>query len=246
MRLLVDFGNSRLKWAGCSDSGLVPGGVFTHGAMPLRAALLREWRPLAGIDAVWVASVVAPALEDELAACVRERFDRSVHFVRSPAAALGVRNAYAEPARLGVDRFLAMVAAHAQAPRLQVLASVGTALTVDALAADGAHLGGLILPGPLLMRRALASATARVQPQAGSYHDWPASTDDGVYSGALYAAAGAIGRFRDLLARRCGATPAVLLGGGGSDELAPLLPDARRVHDLVLQGLAAWARTPPA
>jgi len=241
MKLLVDYGNTRFKWA-LLDGALHVRGVFAHADVALHAALAREWRALQGIDGVFVASVVAPAREDELANFVRERFGLDAQFVRSPAAALGVRNAYAQPQRLGVDRFLALAAAHARAPRLQVLASVGTALTIDALAADGEHLGGLIVPSPALMRRAVVAGTARVDAREGRYRDWPASTDDGVFSGALFAAAGAIDRFRDALERRCGAQPALLLGGGGIDELEPLLGGVERAHDLVLHGLALWAR----
>lgn len=249
MKLLVDYGNTRFKWAlfdgRLSDDALRVGGVFAHADVALRGSLAREWRALSAIDAVFVASVVAPAREDELAALVRERFGLDAQFVRSPAAALGVRNAYAEPQRLGVDRFLALAAAHARAPRLQVLASVGTALTIDALAADGEHLGGLILPSPALMRRAVVAGTARVDAREGRYRDWPASTDDGVFSGALFAAAGAIERFRGALERRFDAQAALVLGGGGSDELEPLLADVERTHDLVLHGLALWAQAAP-
>lgn len=243
MKLLVDYGNTRFKWALLDADALRIGGVFAHADVPLRAALAREWRTPQAIDAVFVASVVSPAREDELAAFVRERFGFEAHFVRSPAAALGVRNAYAEPERLGIDRFLALAAAHARSPRLQVLASVGTALTIDALAADGEHLGGIIMPSPTLMRSALVARTARVDARGGRYRDWPASTDDGVFSGALFAAAGAIDRFRDALERRCGARPALVLGGGGSDELEPLLAGVERAHDLVLHGLALWAQS---
>lgn len=246
MKLLVDIGNSRVKWASLGREGLVPGGAFAHAGQALPELLAREWRTLAGVTAVWVASVVGAALEAELGQFVRERFGRVAHFVRSPAAALGVRNAYAQPQQLGVDRFLALAAAHARSPALQVLASVGTALTIDALTADGMHLGGLILPSPMLMRRTLGNATARVETQGGSYQAWPASTADGVYSGALVAAVAAIGHFHGALERRCEARAALLLAGGGSDELLPLLPAAQRVPDLVLQGLALWARTPPA
>lgn len=241
MKLLVDYGNTRFKWA-MFDDALRVGGVFAHADVALRVAIAREWRALHEIDAVFVASVVAPAREDELAALVRERFGFDAQFVRSPAAALGVRNAYAEPQRLGVDRFLALAAAHARSSRLQVLASVGTALTIDALAADGEHLGGLIVPSPALMRRAVVAGTARVDAREGRYREWPVSTDDGVFSGALFAAAGAIDRFRNALERRFDMRPALVLGGGGSDELEPLLADVERTHDLVLHGLALWAR----
>ena len=242
MNLLIDFGNTRLKWALTVDGQARPGGVFAHVGVPLLVALRREWGELAGIHAVFVASVVSVAREAELEAFVRERFACSVHFVRSPAAALGIRNAYAEPHRLGVDRFLALAAAHARKPRLQVLVSAGTALTVDALDPRGEHLGGLIVASPQQMRQALLAATARVDAFEGHLRELPRSTADAVVSGALYAAAGAIDRFRASVQRRDGAQPALLLGGGGGDELEPLLAPVERVHDLVLHGLALWAQ----
>lgn len=242
MNLLIDFGNTRLKWA-LDDAGLSAiRGTFAHAGAPLAAVLGSQWQALPRPDGIFVASVVDPARERELAEFARQRFGLAMQILRSPAAALGVRNAYAEPQRLGIDRFLAMVAAQARAPRVQVLASVGTALTVDALLADGEHLGGFIVPGPALMRQAVSAGTARVDAEDGRYRDWPNSTADGVVSGALQAAAGAIERFRTALARRSGSRVALIVSGGGSEELLPLLEDAEHGHDLVLHGLALWAR----
>ncbi|MEP7042866.1 MAG: type III pantothenate kinase [Dokdonella sp.] len=241
MKLLIDFGNTRLKWATLTQGRLQAGGVFAHLERPLATALRSEWTGLHRVDAVLVASVVGVTREDELAACVRERFQIDAQFLRSPAAALGVHNAYAEPARLGLDRFLGLVALQAARPRAQVLVSVGTALTIDALAADGIHHGGLILASPRVMREALLGATARVGTFDGLWREMPANTADAVFAGSLYAAAGAIDRFRSAASRRIGAAPALLLTGGGAEELEPLLPDAERVHDLVLRGLALWA-----
>ena len=217
MMLLVDLGNTRLKWA----------------------TLARPSRML-------VASVLDEQREARLAAFARERFDLSPEFVRSPAAALGIRNAYAEPARLGVDRFLALAALHARAAQLQVLASVGTAMTLDLLDDQGRHHGGLILPAPQLMRASLRARTARVDVVEGRWRELPDNTADAVASGALYAATGAVARFLEVATRRFEARPALFLTGGGADELEPLLADARRVHDLVLEGLAAWAAQPGA
>lgn len=246
MKLLIDFGNTRLKWATLANGRMQPGGVFAHVDKPLTMALRVEWADLARIDAVLVASVVAAAREDELAAFVRARFGVRAKFLRSPAYALDVRNAYAEPAQLGIDRFLALAALHAQRPRAQVLASVGTALTLDALDAQGVHHGGLIVPGPALMRSAIHAGTARVGALAGQLRELPDNTADAVASGALYAAAGAIDRFRAVVAQRFGTAPALLLSGGGADELAGLVAGAERVNDLVLRGLALWADAPAA
>ncbi|NCT68544.1 MAG: type III pantothenate kinase [Rhodanobacteraceae bacterium] len=241
MNLLIDFGNTRLKWALLDGTRLQPRGVFAHVGKVLATELRREWIDLAHPRHVWVASVASDAREHELALFVRERFGVRTEFVRSPAAALGVRNAYAEPARLGVDRFLALVALHAAQSRAQVLASVGTALTLDALAADGAHLGGVIVPSPALMRQAVLGGTARVGAGDGHWRDLPCNTADAVYTGSLYAAAGAIDRFHMAAARHLGSTPALVLTGGGGGDLAPLLPQAEPAHDLVLHGLARWA-----
>lgn len=245
MKLLIDFGNTRLKWATLDRARVQAGGVFAHAECALTAELRREWSELTHVDAVLVASVVAPKLELELGALVQERFGFDADFLRSPAAALGLRNAYAEPARLGIDRFLAMAAAHAERPCARVLISVGTALTLDALDAEGVHHGGLILASPRLMREALISGTARVGAAEGHYVEMPTNTADAVVSGALDAAVGAITRFRAVATRRLGTSPSVLLTGGGGDELSSLLGDAERVHDLVLRGLAMWAQAPP-
>src|SRR5690606_28503209 len=131
-------------------------------------------------------------------------FDQAAEFVRSPAQALGIRNAYAEPERLGVDRFLGMAALHAAAPRAQILVSCGTALTLDALTAEGQHLGGLIAPSPALMRRSLGTATARVGEHAGAQVEIADNTADAAWSGCLLSSVALIERFHHQVAQRIG------------------------------------------
>lgn len=242
MNLLIDVGNTRLKWATVAAGPLSAGRPVALDAPTLADALGEAFAALAGrIDGVFVSSVVSDARETELRALLETALPGvPVSFVRSPAHALGVRNAYAEPQRLGVDRFLALAALHAQ-PRAQVLVSVGTALTLDALAADGRHLGGLIAASPTLTRGALAAATARLLPPSREVRLLADSTADAVQSGAVLAAVALTERFRSGAAGPLGAWPALVLTGGGADELAPWLPDAERIDDLVLRGLARWA-----
>jgi type III pantothenate kinase len=246
MMLLIDLGNTRLKWATLAGARMRPGGVFAHAGHALDARLRGEWNDLARPARVLVASVLDDERERQLEAYLRERFGVAAEFVRSPAATLGVRNAYAEPARLGVDRFLALAALHAREAQAQLLASVGTAMTLDLLDAAGRHHGGLILPAPQLMRASLRAGTARLDVAEGRWREVPDNTADAVTSGALYAAAGAVERFTGVAAERLGVPPVLFLTGGGADELAALLPGARRVHDLVLDGLALWAAAAPA
>ncbi|MGN2241929.1 type III pantothenate kinase [Frateuria sp. GZRR33] len=242
MRLLLDLGNTRLKWALEDD-----GRWHAQGASAWNedlALLASTWESLPVPAVAFGASVVDGGREQAVAAQVRALFGREVTWMRTPATACGVRNAYPEPGRLGVDRFLAMVAARAAGAGDCVLVGVGTALTLDALAADGRHLGGLIAPGPRLMQQALLGATAQVRPRNdGVLVDAADNTSDAVVSGCWHAAAALVERFVDRMAPRFGQAPAVRLDGGDAAGLVPLLDrPVTMVEHGVLHGLAVWAQ----
>jgi type III pantothenate kinase len=242
MRLLLDLGNTRLKWA-LEDAGRwhAQGAAAWSGDLALLAS---TWQALPMPAAAFGASVVDDAREQAVAEQVRTLFGRKITWLRTPASACGVRNAYPEPGRLGVDRFLAMVAAHAAGAGDCVLVGVGTALTLDALTADGQHLGGLIAPGPRLMQQALLGATAQVRPRSdGVLVDIADNTSDAVASGCWQAAAALVERFVARMSPRLGGAPAVRLDGGDAAGLAPLLGlPARMTEHGVLHGLAVWAQ----
>jgi type III pantothenate kinase len=243
MRLLLDLGNTRLKWAmQTGDSCNFTGALAWSDEFP--AALADAWQALPVPQAIVAASVTDAARETMLLGCARDRFGLDISWLRTPAAACGVINAYPEPQRLGVDRFLGMVAAHADGLGACVLAGVGTALTLDALAADGRHLGGLIAPGPQLMQQSLLGATARVRPDhAGRLVDAADNTADAVRSGCWQAAAALVERFVATMAPRLGGHAVLSLSGGDARQLAALLTlPARHSEHSVLRGLAVWAR----
>ena len=241
MHLLIDLGNTRLKWALGSARAASARGAFAHTDVAIAPLLEREWADLADVDRIYVASVAPLALDVEIETFARRRFGVEAAFLRSPASALGVRNAYPEPHRLGIDRFLGLAAVHAAQARAQVLVGVGTAMTLDALDADGTHLGGWIVPSPALMQNAVLARTARVGVAGGRLTDFADNTADGLYSGSLHAASGAVERFCANSARALQTWPAVVLTGGGADDIAPVLPGAERRADLVIEGLALWA-----
>ncbi|MDE2087504.1 MAG: type III pantothenate kinase [Xanthomonadaceae bacterium] len=241
-RLLLDLGNTRLKWALRHGDDVSARGAVAWNEN-VATVLAAAWSGLPVPTAVFGASVVDAAREQLVAACVGSAFQLEPHWLRTPAEACGVRNAYAEPQRLGVDRFLAMVAARVDGLAPCVLASVGTALTLDALAADGRHLGGLIAPGPRLMQQSLLGATAQVRPtHAGAIVEAADNTADAVASGCWLAAAALVERFVSRMAPALGGAPALRIGGGDAETLLPLLAmPAQLAHDGVLHGLAAWA-----
>lgn len=240
---LFDLGNSRFKAAPRLDAGAVgevlawphgadalAGGDASHGALP------RGRR-------AWVASVAAPALTAQMVGLLRERFEQ-VHVAHTRAECAGVRLAYAQAHRLGVDRFLALLAARrlmAATGGDVLVAGVGTALTIDLLDAGGLHHGGRIAPSPALMRQALHQRAAQLPAAGGHYEEFADDTEDALASGCDGAAVALVERSLRQAALRLGREPALLLHGGGGEALLPLLPAATLRPALVLEGLAVWA-----
>ena len=246
MKLLLDLGNTRLKWAMVSADEWIGRGAVAWDE-DVAAMLAHAWKGLAQPQRVLGASVVDASRERHMEQLVSESFSRDIEWVRTPAEACGVRIAYAEPQRLGVDRFLAMVAARHEGCAPCVLAGIGTALTLDALMADGRHLGGLIAPGPLLMQQSLLGATARVRPEhAGAIRSIADNTADAVVSGCWQAVAALVERFATQVASTSGDTQRLLLDGGDAATLLPLLGvPAELAADSVLRGLHVWAASHP-
>jgi type III pantothenate kinase len=241
MKLLIDIGNTRLKWALWNGADLGPVAAAPHREEALDFDAL--WRGAGGVESAWIASVASSERNAALSRACVERFGLPAHFVRSSAQACGVRNAYAEPELLGVDRFLAMIGAHAQARQATVVVSCGTALTLDALAADGTHLGGLIAASPDLALAALRGGTANLRAApAGSIVEIAVNTADAMESGAWLAATALIERFVARAAERFGAQPVLVLTGGGAARLSALVATPHRIDaELVLRGLARFA-----
>lgn len=240
MTLLVDLGNTRLKCA-LHDGVLQPVQAFAHvDGADAAVAQLDAW--LAGGTAptdVLFASVAAPALTQQVARTLA-RHGHRVRQAAVQAATSTLRVAYARPERLGVDRWLAMLAARARAATPVLVASVGSALTVDAVDGDGLHLGGLIAPTPDAMREALFARAPHLRGAPARVQRFAASTEDAVSSGAVLAAAALIERSWQELARGREVPPRLLLSGGGSEPLRRWLPPHEHVPDLVLHGLLAW------
>ena len=244
-----------VAYASLSHMGTIVLGAFSfqaaaaHGALEwqqdIAVQLAEAWMDAPRPDVIVAASVVDAARESRLAEITQRAFACTPLWVRTPTSACGVRNAYAEPRRLGVDRFLAMVAAHAAHRTPCVLISAGTALALDALSADGQHLGGLIAPGIQLMQQSLQDATALIRPPGpGDILELADNTADAVTSGCWQAGAALVERFHTRMLARFGATPALILHGGDAQQLASMLSmPVVLARDGVLHGLALWADT---
>ncbi|UOV06666.1 type III pantothenate kinase [Pseudoxanthomonas sp. F37] len=240
---VFDVGNSRLKAAPVhADGSLGEGLAIPHDEVDVAAALDAALpQTITRTASAALASVASAARTAAVVDALTRRFG-CISIARTQPALAGVRIAYADPSRLGVDRFLALLAARARAVQAWLVVGVGTAVTVDLLDADGLHRGGRIAPSPTLMRAALERAAAQLPAQGGRYAEFATDTRDALASGCDGAALGLIERSRAQARDLLGAMPALLLHGGGSDALRPWLPDAVHAPALVLEGLARWAR----
>jgi type III pantothenate kinase len=234
MILAIDAGNTRIKW-GLYDgnSWQAKGWVDTAD----RTGLGDGWKALAAPDRIIASNVAGPQVAMQIErAC--KGWPAKMQWVVAIESQCGVRNGYDLPSQLGSDRWAALIAARGIAPEGCVVVNAGTAMTVDALSADGVFLGGLIVPGLATMLRALAESTAAIGEGGGHYRDIPKNTPDAVYSGALSAMVGAVWHMNALLAGEIKRAPTCLLSGGDAQWLLPLLSGkTRMVDNLVLDGL---------
>ena len=240
MTLLVDVGNTRIKWARVGSGSLTGHGEASWRERGLEATVAAEWLAVPRPRRVVASSVLDDEPRQALSAWVRERWRRDIEFVSSLAAACGVTNAYPEPARLGVDRFAALVAAHAAGRRACCVVDAGTAVTIDALAADGRHLGGLIAPGVATMRRSLLSDTRGIRVVEGDQRILLArETGAAVAAGTAYAVVTLVDRIVYEMQVELSEAVTCVMTGGDAPLLRPLLSVSSEWHpDLVLRGVA--------
>jgi type III pantothenate kinase len=254
MLLLIDAGNTRIKWALVASAERR---IECVGQWAVCGSIERERVLLLG-DA-WQGQRIARALVSNVAGQgVRDSLDQAmlrafglkpvpVEWFASVPQLGGLRNGYRNPAQLGCDRFAGAIGARALFPgRPLLIATCGTATTIDAISADGVFEGGMILPGPGLMAASLARNTAQLPqvPQlAAAPERFADNTADAIAAGCLAAQAGAIERAYALHAAADSQRAAqCVLSGGAAAVIAPHLAlPFERVDNLVLIGLHAAA-----
>ncbi|RMG29378.1 MAG: type III pantothenate kinase [Gammaproteobacteria bacterium] len=251
MILLLDAGNSRLKWARVVEGGFCFGGAIEREDRPPRVLFRALWSDLEPAPArMVVANVAGDSFRRSLTAWVRRRWGITPEYPRPQAQGFGIVNGYRDPERLGVDRWFALVAAARKVKKGAVcVIDCGTAMTIDAMDSRHRHLGGLILPGLRLMRETLVRHTEGIALQEAPALDEAAvaplgrDTASGVLGGTLYAGVAMIERLLEELAAELGERVQAILTGGEAEAYLPLLRDRpQHAPYLVLEGLAWYAR----
>jgi type III pantothenate kinase len=254
--LLIDAGNSRIKWsitthaAHAAHAGeTLSGGAFEHDDVDLP-----DWPAMPAPSSAWISNVAGADVAERITRLVNAHWpDLPRTFVRAKAQQCGVTNSYSEPGSLGSDRWCGMIGAHAAYPGENLLiATFGTATTLEAVLADGTFTGGLIAPGWQLMMQSLGSHTAQLptllpdtarRALASSTGIFATDTRAALSSGCLLAQAGLIERaWRDLHEQWQSEIRLILSGGAASEVAAALKVPHTRHDSLVLAGLALIAR----
>ena len=246
--LAIDVGNTRLKWALYQTPHpqaqlLAQGAEFLENIEKLAEG---AWATLAApqrmLGCIVAGDAVKRRVEEQM-----EIWDVAPQWVVSSAGEAGLSNGYDHPARLGADRWVAMIGAWhralAQGPACpMVVVMVGTAVTVEAIDAGGKFLGGFILPGHGIMLRALESGTAGLHVPTGDVCEFPANTSDALTSGGTYAIAGAVERMVQHVRTHCGAEPRCVMTGGAGWKMAPSMSvHFELVDNLIFDGLLEMA-----
>jgi type III pantothenate kinase len=239
MNLLVDMGNTRLKWAVVDNEQLVTGEPLFNQHIN-QQELLKRWQHITPPDQLAIACVTTnDKLELVIAVAVTLWHSIKIIRVTSQTQRFGITNAYTPPEKLGVDRWLALIATRHCYSIPACIVDCGTAITVDLINADGQHLGGLISPGLMLMKKSLVVGTNALPFNITRYPLETANfTEAAIYSGTLLAA---IGLIEQVLLKQADVLSLILTGGDAA-VIAPHLSVTPIVDpDLVLHGLAIVA-----
>lgn len=241
--LLLDGGNSQLKWA------WVENGTFSEvGRAPYRdlTQLGEEWLQFADEDVKIVGCAVCGSVKK---AMVEEQLTRPVEWLSSMPQALGIRNHYRRPEEHGSDRWFNALGSRRFTQNACVVVSCGTAITTDALTEDNHYLGGTIMPGFHLMKEAMALKTANLNRPIGKVYPFPTTTPNSIASGMMDAVCGALmmmhGRLKDKTGE--GKPVDIIITGGGAARVVQALPESfvhdnqvKIVDNLVIHGLLHW------
>ena len=239
MKLVVDVGNSRVKWAGFDNNLLVNSqSVAMQG--DIEFLLDYHWGSISRPEAVLVSNVAGKDTERGLQTWVQKNWGIDPTFFRSTPAYRGIVNEYARPEQLGCDRWAALIGARSlQEHGSLCVVDCGTAITVDALTTDDRFIGGIIFPGIDLIKNSLLEGTSDVTESRAEFKQaFGTTTAEGVSGGSFIGVAGAIDR---VLHEMCAILddPKLYITGGDAPLLLPLLTRSLEYEpDLVLLGLA--------
>ena len=236
--MTIDSGNTHVKWGLHDGNNWLEQGVVTQNKSIL---LQQEWKNLPRPHNIIISNVSSIKTKKKLSELL-SFWKVEPKWITSISYQCGVRNYYADPSLLGSDRWAALIAAWNWQQKGCLVVDAGTAMTVDALSDTGEFLGGIIVPGFGLMKKALTANLPALQNQEGEFSDFPNNTANAIHSGTVHALVGTVKRMSELFSITLGHIPKCIISGGASQQLmSELNMDASVVDNLVLEGLVLIA-----
>lgn len=242
--LLIDAGNSRLKWVLRDNGQQHPARTIGYGDRPLPQLFEGQWSDIAPPKRVLVINVAGPLLGQALASWVRGAWSLTTEFVQVERDAYGVRVAYDDPSRLGVDRWVGLLAARHLLRGAVCVIDCGSAITLDVMTGSGEHVGGVIVPGVTLMQKSLVENTQGIglAPDPGEYPRLARDTSSAVRAGSHWAAVGFIDRMVEEVRQEIDVPLMTVITGGDAPRLLTHLTGAyQHEPDWLFKGLAIIA-----
>jgi type III pantothenate kinase len=238
VNLLLDLGNSRLKWSCVENEQFSPVQSLPNSQIT-DLTLISLWQTLQP-QKIAISCVGNAQLLQIITATIEQLWgDILPYFAQSPSQASGVINSYSQPEKLGVDRFLALIAVKQKTNSPVCVVDCGTAITVDILNEKGEHQGGLICAGLSLMKKSLALNTADLPlVEIAGNVGLACDTQAAIFNGTLFAACGLIEKVMSQLPEN---TPLFLTGGDAKQISSQLSRPFILENNLVLQGLNTLA-----
>lgn len=240
MYLEIDMGNTRTKWRIRDGLNIVKAGLFfADESLDQLESMISPY--IGRLTAVWIVSVVSEKQEAKIICWVQDRLSLKPLFAKSSSSICGVTNAYKKPELLGVDRWLGILSAYHRVGGACIVFSFGTAVTADAIGADGGHLGGFIGPGLSLLVGSLSNNTSRIQSNHADLYlsaDLGLSTSEAICGGCTSMLCGFVDNAIEQMRLKIGDESFELIfTGGDAIRLLPFYSSASLINDLVLDGL---------
>jgi len=245
MKLLIDIGNTRVKWAILESGHLGESDNFIRSKTGIKASLNSHWKKLENISDVFVSNVAGETIAQQLEDWTKKHWEISPTFVKSESKKFGVTNAYDQPDQLGVDRWLALIAVRQHARQATCLIDCGTAITIDTVTKNGLHQGGLILPGLDMIRDALTKKVdiSDTTTEISEFQTLATNTYSAIQAGTLYTITASLNQIINDLRIEYDNKIRFIITGGSAETILPLLPEKTAHYpDVVLKGLAYYAR----
>lgn len=239
--LLIDIGNTAAKWAWSSNALSI--NSVPHIECDFSHLLDTHLNKLERPQRIIVANVAGPKKADALAQWASRHWKLIPDFVNAKKSAVGVINGYRNPAQLGVDRWLTLLAARHHYADAVCIVDCGTAITIDTMDQFGHHCGGLILPGFRLMQESLFEKT-NIPESRNLTPDglWAKDSHSAIASAALYATVALVEKVLSESYRTMATEPKLIMTGSDADRLVDVIDSQFTLApDLVMQGLRCLA-----